>query len=262
MPSAIGISSSWVSSMNNSPAQIPVQPAPLEPGLPNLAGAIAGTKAVKIVALGSSTMEGEGGIVAFPYRLEAVLRQTYLGRHPNQRRMIDVLNRGIGGEEAPKELGRMEKDVLAEKPDLVIWQIGTNAVWQKDADTPSTEKTIDALREGVDRLQEAGKIDIVLMDLQYTPAMLTPELLNATNAMVSAIAKVASEKKVNLFRRFELMKGWHKLEGRSFDTMVDPTDPNRLHDSDWATIQLADALNKVIWVEIDKAQAVQAPRSS
>ena len=35
--------------------------------------------------------------------------------------------------------------------------------------------------------------------------------------MVSAIAEVASEKKVNLFRRFELMKAWHKLEGISFD---------------------------------------------
>jgi hypothetical protein len=39
-------------------------------------------------------MEGEGGIVAFPYRLEAALRKAYQDRHPNQRRMIDVLNRG------------------------------------------------------------------------------------------------------------------------------------------------------------------------
>jgi hypothetical protein len=90
--------------MNSSPPQIPAQPVPLEHGLPNLAKAIGGMEAVKIVALGSSTMEGEGGIVAFPYRLEAALRKAYQDRHPNQRRMIDVLNRGIGGEEAPKEL--------------------------------------------------------------------------------------------------------------------------------------------------------------
>lgn len=67
--------------MNSSPPQIPVQPFPLEYGLPNLARAIRGTAAVKIVALGSSTMEGEGGIVAFPYRLEAALRQEYWNRH-------------------------------------------------------------------------------------------------------------------------------------------------------------------------------------
>src|ERR1700735_3396100 len=107
--------------MNSCPPQTPVQPEPLEPGLPNLSAAIAGTDAVKIVALGSSTMEGEGGIVAFPYRLEAALRKAYQDRDSNQRRMIDVLNWGIGGEEAPKELGRMDKDVLAEKPCLVIW---------------------------------------------------------------------------------------------------------------------------------------------
>ena len=244
--------------MNSSPPQIPVQPFPLEHGLPNLAQTMGGTEAVKIVALGSSTMEGEGGIVAFPYRLEAALREAYQDRHPNQRRMIDVLNRGIGGEEAPKEFGRMKKDVLAEKPCLVIWQIGTNSVWQKDADTPSAEKTIGALGEGVDRLREAGNIDIVLMDLQYTPAMLTQELLSATNAMVSAIAAVASEKKVNLFRRFELMKAWHEFGQIPVDDLVDKKDPNHLHDSDWATQQLACALSQVIWTAIDKARASQS----
>jgi hypothetical protein len=241
--------------MNSCPPQTPVQPAPLEPGLPNLAAAIAGTDAVKIVALGSSTMEGEGGIVAFPYRLEAALRQTYLRRHPDQRRMIDVLNRGIGGEEAPQELKRMEKDVLLEKPCLVIWQIGTNAVWQKDPDTP--EKTIGDLRRGIDQLQEAGQMDIVLMDLQYTPAMLTQELLIATNAMVAAIATVASEKKVNLFRRFALMKAWHEVGQVPIEALVDQSDGNRLHDSDWATASLAFALNELMWDAIDKVPAPQ-----
>jgi hypothetical protein len=243
--------------MNSSPKQTPVQPAPLEPGLPNLAAAIAGTDAVKIVALGSSTMEGEGGIVAFPYRLEAALRQTYLRRHPDQRRMIDVLNRGIGGQEAPQELKRMDKDVLLEKPCLVIWQIGTNAVWQKNADTPTAEKTICALRKGIDKLQAAGNIDIILMDLQYTPAMLTPELLSATNAMVSDIATVASEKKVNLFRRFALMKAWHEIGQVPIDTLVDQSDGNRLHDSDWATASLAFALNELMWDAIDNVPAPQ-----
>ena len=243
--------------MNSSCPQTPVQPAPLKPGLPNLAAAIAGTDPVKIVALGSSTMEGEGGIVAFPYRLEAALRQTYLNRHPNQRRMIDVINRGIGGEEAPQELLRMKKDVLLEKPCLVIWQIGTNAVWQKDPDTPTAEQTISALRKGIDQLQEAGQIDIVLMDLQYTPAMLTPELLSATNAMVTAIATVASEKKVNLFRRFALMKAWNEIGQIPIEALVDQSDGNRLHDSDWATASLAFALNELMWDAIDKVPAPQ-----
>jgi hypothetical protein len=248
--------------MNSSPPQIPVQPSPLKAGLPNLAREMGGTEAVKIVTLGSSTMEGEGGIVAFPYRLEAALRKAYQDRHPNQRRMIDVLNRGIGGEEAPKEFDRIEVDVIAEEPCLVIWQLGTNSVWQDPKSTPpppSQKETIDALRNGVDRLLREGKIDIILMDLQYVPAVLTPATCKAATDMVLAIAEVASDKKVNLFQRFELMKAWHELEDISFDTMVDPTDPNRLHDSDWATQRLVGALNQIIWDVIDKAQA---PRPS
>lgn len=245
--------------MNSSPPQIPVQPKPLERGLPNLASAMAGTDPVRIVALGSSTIDGEGGIVAFPYRLEAALRLEYWYRHgQTKKRMIDVLNRGIGGEEAPQEFLRMPRDVIAEKPCLVIWQIGTNAVWQDpkgDPPPPSSDQTILKLSEGIGRLREAGKIDIILMDLQYVPAVLTPATRQAANDMVSAIAKVASDKKVNLFSRFELMKAWHELEHISFDTMVDPTDENRLHDSDWTTKQLVSALNKLIWRAIDDADA-------
>lgn len=245
--------------MNSSPPQIPVQPFPLKYGLPNLAKAMGRTEAVRIVALGSSTMEGEGGIVAFPYRLEAALRQEYWNRHgQKKKRMIDVINRGIGGEEAPSEFDRLESDVIAEKPHLVIWQLGTNSVWQSPETKPpppSQDETIAAVRKGIDRLHEGRKIDIILMDLQYVPAALTPATCKATNDMVSAIAEVASEKKVNLFRRFELMKAWHKLEGISFDTMIDPTDPNRLHDSDWATQRLVNDLSKVIFDAVYKNPA-------
>jgi hypothetical protein len=248
--------------MNSSPPQIPVQPAPFEYDLPNLAAAIAGTDAVKIVALGSSTMDGEGGIAAFPCRLEAALRQEYWKRHNYQKkRMIDVINRGIGGQEAPDEFKRMEADVIAEKPCLVIWQVGTNAVWQdpkSDPPPPSQEDTIAALRNGVDRLLEVGSIDIILMDLQYVPAVLTPATGKAAKDMVSAITAVATEKQVNLFRRFRLMTAWHELEHISFDRMVDPTDDNRLHDSDWATQRLAGAFNKVVWDRLDKAAAAAA----
>ena len=168
-----------------------------------------------------------------------------------ERRMIDVINRGIGGEEAPKEFLRMGRDVIAENPHLVIWQIGTNSVWQSAKDNPpSRQKTIAGLRRGVKKLRDAGKIDVILMDPQYVPALLTPATRQATEAMVVAIAQIARDMNVNLFRRFELMKAWHELEQASFDTMVDPTDPARLHDSDWATQKLAWALGNAI---LDKA---------
>jgi lysophospholipase L1-like esterase len=234
-------------SMNSSPLQIPVQPAPFEYDLPNLAEAIEAASSVKIVALGSSTTAGEGGIVAYPYRLEAVLRDKYA----NPR--IDVINRGVGGEEAPKERDRLDRDVIVEKPRLVIWQIGTNAVWQSKQDNPpSHDETIAALRQGIQRFGDEHSIDIVLMDPQYVPAMLTPVSRAATDRMVSAIADVSRADQVNLFRRFELMKGWHEVENISFDRIVDPGDNTRLHDSDWTTRRLTEVLANLILARVPK----------
>ena len=52
-----------------------------------------------------------------------------------------MANKGIGGQEAPIELQRFDTDVIAERPDLVIWQVGTNAVWQSpDQDPPHSTK--------------------------------------------------------------------------------------------------------------------------
>jgi hypothetical protein len=170
-----------------------------------------------------------------------------------------VVNRGVGGEEAPKELARMDRDVIAERPCLLIWQMGTNAVWQsKEDNPPSHDQTIAALREGIGRLRQTGSIDVVLMDPQYVPAMLTEATKEASCMMVKAIGDVSSQEKVNLFRRFELMKGWHEVEGISFDQIVDPGDPTRLHDSDWTTQQLTKALGNLILARVPKP----APSSS
>ncbi|MFL6808265.1 MAG: SGNH/GDSL hydrolase family protein, partial [Bradyrhizobium canariense] len=100
--------------------------------------------------------------------------------------------------------------------------------------------------DGVDQLLVDGGIDVILMDLQYVPAVLTPAKADKANAMVAAISEIAHAKGVNVFRRFALMKGWHDVAGISFDRMVDPGDDSRLHASDWTTDkmtwQLTDAI--------------------
>lgn len=92
--------------------------------LPHLKEALRRERKIKIVAIGSSSTAGEGHIVPYPCRLELALRDRFHGP------MIDVLNRGIGGQEAPSELSRFEPDVMDEMPALVIWQVGTNAVFR------------------------------------------------------------------------------------------------------------------------------------
>jgi hypothetical protein len=64
--------------------------------------------------------------------------------------------------------------------------------------------------------------------------------------MVDAIGKAARQAGVNVFRRFALMKGWHDVEPISSDRMVDAFDVDRLHDSDWTTQRLTQALKDQI----------------
>ena len=51
-------------------------------------------------------------------------------------------------------------------PDLVIWQVGTNAVL-RNLDPAETAKLVE---EGITRIQAAGA-DVVLIDPQYSPAV-------------------------------------------------------------------------------------------
>src|SRR5437899_1180571 len=98
--------------------------------LRNFFEALRGKSRVRIVAMGSSSTAGRADVVPYPYRLEMYLRQNYADPLPNVR--IEVLNRGKGGEEAPKELDRFDADIFDDKPTVVLWQIGTNAIFRKD----------------------------------------------------------------------------------------------------------------------------------
>jgi lysophospholipase L1-like esterase len=226
------------------PSEFPVQAAPFEQRLTNFAGRVKGGQA-RVVAIGSSTTAGEGGIAPYPQRLLADLRIKF----PNVG--IEVINRGVGGEDAPLELKRFEHDVFDLNPDLVIWQVGTNSVWQ--ADGPSFADTTKAIREGVDQLLGAKRIDVILMDLQYVPAVLTPAKHQKADAMVEAISQIAYEKQVNVFRRFALMKSWHEVARISFDHLVDPGDDTRLHASDWTTDKMTWQLTDAIFAAANKA---------
>jgi hypothetical protein len=245
--------------MDSDPSQIPVVPIPFEHGLTRFAQSIAAGQA-KIVAIGSSTTAGEGNIPAYPGRLLSFLQNAY------PKASIAMVNKGVGGQEAPIELARFDTDVIAENPHLVIWQVGTNAVWQSP-DTkpppPSFDETTGAIRDGLVMLRDKTQADVILMDLQYVPAVLTPAKKDKAIAMVEAISELARNAGVNVFRRFAFMKGLYQVEQVSFDRMVDPTDDSRLHDSDWATQRVAWAVNLAIVGGVDKARSsVAAARTS
>jgi GDSL-like lipase/acylhydrolase family protein len=235
--------------MDSDPSQIPVEPIPFEHGLTHFAQSLTIGRA-KIVAIGSSSTVGHGNIKPYPERLLPFLQAEY----PNARMIM--VNQGVGGQEAPIELERFDTDVIAEKPDLVIWQVGTNAVWQRaDLNPPSFNETTGAIRNGLVKLREETQANVILMDLQYVPAVLTPAKKDKAIAMVEAISKLARGADVNVFRRFAFMESLFQVEQVSFDRMVDPADEHRLHDSDWATHRVAWAMKLAIVGGVKKARS-------
>ncbi|MBR0796720.1 SGNH/GDSL hydrolase family protein [Bradyrhizobium jicamae] len=200
--------------------------------LPHFAKALKRQRKIKVVAFGSSSTAGADGVMPFPPRLEMLLR----GEKQFFDRLIDVINRGVGGQEAPEEFSRIEADVVAEAPALVIWQVGTNAVYKDGYVFDEVQATFAA---GLDVLA-ALPLDVVVMDSQFTRAIAAKaELAEKYMAM---IADVAADKHVNLFRRFALMKQWIK------DGVLLPEldDGGELHTSDWATGCVTQALFEAI----------------
>jgi lysophospholipase L1-like esterase len=243
--------------MDSDPSQIPVVPIPFERGLTHFAQSLARGQA-KIVAIGSSTTVGRGDIAAYPGRLLSFLQKEY------PKANTAMVNKGIGGQEAPIEFQRFDPDVVAENPDLVIWQVGTNAIWQSpnlNPPPPSFDETTSAIRDGLVKLRNQTQADVVLMDLQYVPALLTLAKKDKAIAMVEAISELARDAGVNVFRRFAFMKGLYQVEQVSFDRMVDPTDNDRLHDSDWTTHRVAWAVKLAIVGGVNKARSPVAVSS-
>jgi acyl-CoA thioesterase I len=217
------------------PCDIPADLIRLKQPLPHLVQALRYQSKIKIVAIGSSSTAGEGDIVPFPHRLELALRKKFPDR------MIDVVNRGIGGQEAPSELARFKTDVVDEAPVLVIWQVGTNAIYHRDEYDPAgVAKTIATGLSWLSILP----MDAILMDLQYAPALLDPKKIDDTNLIVSLISGAADAAKVNLFPRFALMKRWREDDKIPFDQIINAGDG--LHQTEWSTDCVTKALLRAI----------------
>ena len=193
----------------------------------------------KIVAFGSSSTAGARQVVPFPAYLDLMLRGEFGVQMTSKfgKRMINVINRGVGGEEASTELPRMQSDVIDEAPALVIWQVGTNAVFRNTVPEFAFEKVFAAIAEGLDSLSKRP-IDVILMDSQYTTAVVTPEKKPLSEAMVKRISELAEAAGVDVFRRYALMEQWHI----AMRELVDPADDLALHLSDWATRNVTEAL--------------------
>jgi lysophospholipase L1-like esterase len=231
-------------------AQTPACTAPteltrLDQPLRRLAQRIATRQAITIVAIGSSSTTGAGATssaASYPSRLEVELKE----RFPHI--AIKVLNRGVNGEEAADMLARFDKAVLAEQPDLVLWQLGTNALLRHSAIGPVGV----LLHEGLGRLKATGA-DVIVMNPQFAPRVDVPE----APEMISLIETTAKSDNVSVFRRFDVMRYWKETQGIPFETFLSP---DGLHMNDWSYACVAKLLAATIDEAATRATAVAGGR--
>jgi acyl-CoA thioesterase-1 len=237
----------------SSPTSLQAQPTPAAPActvpaefarlghtLARLARRLAMAEPITIVAIGSSSTSGAGAsspAATYPSRLEAELKARFPGR------TIRVLNRGVGGEDASQMLARFERDVAVEQPDLVLWQVGTNAVLRDHA----LAGEAPLIREGIRRLKATGA-DVVLIDPQYAPKVLARE--HDAEGMVRLIGAEAKAGNIGLFQRFAIMRHWREHQGVAFETLLSA---DGLHMNDWSYNCVARQLGIAI------ADAVRSP---
>lgn len=223
--------------------EFPASIVDLQYPLENFRKALGGKGPVRIVAMGSSSTAGLGNVVAYPARLELYLRKHYKDDDPHPNIRIDVFNRGKGGEEAPLEVARFNDDIFADSPPLVLWQVGTNAVFRRNEF--NFDEVVAKITEGLTLLRDHPTMDVILIDPQYVTAMLGDNA-ELSERMVSAIRTAAQGAKVNLFQRWALMRHWNEHNNASFEQLLAPDDELKLHQSDWSTMQVARALRSAI----------------
>ena len=207
--------------------------------LPRFAHRLAAGEPITIVAIGSSSTAGAGAsspAASYPDRLAVELKQ----RFPNY--TIAVVNRGVNGEEVADMLKRFDMAVIAAKPDLVLWQLGTNSIIR---DQILNDHDV-SIHTGLDKIRAIGA-DVVLIDPQFAPKVIVkPE----AGHMVELIATTAKQEDVDLFPRFNVMKHWSEVDHMAFETFVSP---DGLHMNDWSYACMAKGLGLAI------AEAAQRP---
>ncbi|MFT3803168.1 MAG: hypothetical protein QM766_18390 [Burkholderiaceae bacterium] len=173
----------------------------------------AGT-AIPVIVVGAGSSAGAGLASpgdAYPMRLRDELHR----RFPALAFDVRVLARR--GDKVSDMLRRLRGEIVPQRPALLIWQIGA-------ADAVSGVP-INAfgrqLSQGIELVHGAG-IDLVLMDMQYSP--FTDMLINAREYR-GYIRWIAKREKVPLLRRYEMMEAWAEqelidLSSRDADTRV------------------------------------------
>jgi lysophospholipase L1-like esterase len=158
---------------------------------------------VRILTIGSSSTQGIGATspaYAYPAQLMTDLNSesTIVS--------VDVRNAGIGGETIEQTLKRLVGELDTYKPDLVIWQVGTNDAITGGSDPKVFQRLISI---GIKSILSRN-VDAMLIDPQYYPKIPNMDIYEH---YVQIVHDAADENGIVVFPRFKLMLGWNNLPG-------------------------------------------------
>ena len=180
-----------------------------------LSRAVRAKRHVRVLAIGSSSTAGVGASspsATYIAKLETSLEGSLQGMD------FDVVGRGMSGEVAQGAADRMKREVEETKPDLVVWQLGTNDALRH----VSLDKFKSCVKTTLSWLAE-NKFDVVLIDPQYGDTLTKDEYYEK---VVGALAEVAREMRVLLVDRFEAMRELQHERGDLFYLANDKLHPN------------------------------------
>jgi lysophospholipase L1-like esterase len=175
--------------------EAPAQDIAVNGPLPNVVKALEDHKTLEILAIGSASAASLGvdaGIKSYPVQLEDLLKETLKGVD------VDIINRGTGGEVAQTSADRIRGEVALTKPDLVLWQLGTNDALAR----VSSEQFTDTVKSTIEWLK-SNNTDVVLVGLQYTTRFAKDESYYQIRAALNQIAKGEN---VLYVKRYDAMK--------------------------------------------------------
>lgn len=149
---------------------------------------------IRVLAVGtSSSLGGDGptALASYPVRLENDIEGLLRGID------VEMTSRAIAAEISDEATQRLQLEVAELKPDLLVWQVGTNdamARVEKEAFAGPLERMLKWLA--------TNHIDVVLIDPQYVEKVANDEHYKM---IVATIAEVARGHRVLLVHRFDAM---------------------------------------------------------
>ena len=180
-------------------------------GLPGVTTILAAGQPLHVTAFGSSSTQGVGASSpdhTYPARLQAELRRLY------PRSEITVVNRGVAGDDSLGMLARLDDDVIEARPDLVVWQTGTNSALRD----VSVGEFYEHVIEGVRRMRAAGA-DVMLIGPQKSPRV---DLAEHRAEFAEYLRAAGEVTRTAYFPRYEVMAGWLKSGQMTMPEMIDP----------------------------------------